>query len=205
MKRLSILAAFALCLLSLSAQKETAIKFVLEHNQKAPAFASSFTQQNYDPVLKKTADLAGALYFQAPARMSMIYTTPATDRFIVCDRQLYMVRGAKKTRCNLDKVRMMASLADLLTHSMMGHIEQIATDTRSDISYSADKEAHIFVFRKAKKEAKGYKEVELHYSRKDGHLVYMKLTELSGRTSTYRMTAYKPGHVPADRFAIPAK
>lgn len=205
MKRISLVIAFALCLFSLSAQKETAIKFVLSHNAANPAFHSGFTQQNYDPVLKKTVDMAGALYFTAPNQMSMVYTTPQTDRFMVNQRQLYMVRGAKKTRCNLDKVKMMSSLADLLCNSMMGRVEQIAADTKSEIAYSHDDHNHIFVFNRTKKEAKGYKQVELRYSKTDGHLTYMKLVEVTGRTSIYKMTTYKPGKVSADKFAIPAK
>lgn len=206
MKRLALSLLLSFCLLPLiAASQDDAMKFILAQNQANPSFSSGFKQTTDDPALHKTTEMMGSLYFQSERLMAMHYSKPTVHKFIINNNRLYMnPTGAAKTY-NLDKVRLMSSLADLLCNSMMGRVADIAKQTGSDIDFSSDKETYTFVFTRAKKSTQGYKRVELRYSRRDGHLTYMQLTENSGKTNTYRMLSYKPCKVSADKFAIPTK
>lgn len=187
----------------LASAQDDAMKFILKQNQANPSFSSGFTQTCDDPTLHKTTEMAGNLYFQSERQMAMFYVKPDVHHFIINNNKLYMnPNGAAKTY-SLDKVKLMSSLANLLCNSMMGHVADIAAETGSVITFSSDKDTYTFVFTREKKSTQGYKRVELRYSRRDGHLTYMQLTENNGKSNTYRMVSYRPCKVASTYFSIP--
>ena len=186
--RKTILFAFALMTaLAMNAQQDATVKFVLNKNQSVK-IKSAFTQTNTDPVMKKTEQMKGTLTFNGVRQMEMIYSQPDGDKFVIDGNTLERVKGKTKNKVDLTKVKNMAALADLLCNSMMGRIEEIQTSTGCELSYTAGKLTHNLTFTAPKKGKKSYyKQVELHYDKKSGRIVYMKLTEMSGKSSEYTM------------------
>lgn len=188
MNKLVLSITLLLSTLYLMAQQDVAVKFVATKNKDVNA-AFNFVQYNVDPLLNKSETLKGKLTFAAPRKLSMIYSVPEGDKFVIDGDFLVNVKGKKTNKVNLKKVKSMAGLADLLCNAMMGKISEIEHDTKSVMTFTSGKTTFVFVFKADKKSRSYYKEVEVRYDKKTGRIVYMKLIEKSGKYSEYQMTA----------------
>lgn len=179
--------AVLLSVLGMAAQQDAAIQFVASKNKDVKAHFA-FVQNDVDPVVKKSETLKGTLIFAAPRKLSMIYSTPEGDRFVIDGNKLERVKGMKSNKVDLTKVKSMAGLANLLCNAMMGKIEDIQKETNAEMTYNQGKTTHDFIFKSGKKSKSYYKEVEMRYDNKTGRAVYLKLVEKSGKYSEYVLT-----------------
>lgn len=187
MKRIILTMAVLLSVMGMAAQQDAAIKFVASKNKDINA-KFLFTQNEVDPVTKKSATMKGTLTFAAPRKMSMIYSDPEGDKFIIDGDNMERKKGQKGSKYNLAKNKMMCGLADLLCNGMMGKVEEIQKATNSVMSYNAGKGTHDFVFTPDKKSKSYLKEVVVKYDKKTGRPVYLKLVEKSGKYNEYNLT-----------------
>lgn len=187
MKRIVLTIAVLLSVFCMAAQQDAAIQFVASKN-KDVKLKFAFAQNNVNPVVKKTETLKGTLNFAAPRKLSMIYSDPEGDKFVIDGDNLERVKGKKSNKVDLTKVKSMAGLANLLCNAMMGRIDDIQKETKAELAYNQGKTTHDFIFKSGKKSKSFYKEVEMRYDKKTGRIVYLKLVEKSGKYSEYVLT-----------------
>ncbi|MCQ2343945.1 MAG: outer membrane lipoprotein carrier protein LolA [Paludibacteraceae bacterium] len=188
MRRFVLTFIVLLSVFGLAAQQDAAIKFVASSNKDLKA-KFSFTQNDVDPIVKKSETLKGSLTFDAPRKLVMIYSTPAGDKFVIDGDNLERVKGKKSNKVNLKKVKSMAGLANLLCNALMGKVNEIKKETGADMTYNAGKSTHDFIFKAPKKSKNYYKEVEVRYNKKSGRASYLRLVEKSGRYNEYNLTS----------------
>ena len=166
-------------------------------------FGGTFMEAVNDPVLNKNVKHKGKIYFKSPRQMAIQYSEPAGDLFILNGMQMYIAKGKTKKTYDLNKARQLNMLANLLCYGMMGQISEIEKMVGVKAVFSEGKAFYSFKMTKDTKESRGYKQVELLYSKIDGHLSTIALVEFSGKTTLYSVPMIRKGTVNAEAFVIP--
>lgn len=172
MKRIALL----LCALLLSA-----VSF-------AQKYDTDFTQTRRLKMSGKTTVMKGHLTFDGDQKLTMDYSDPAGEYFIIDGNQVKMNLYGKKADLDSEKVPMVKLQRATLLNCLSGRWEQAAKDNNAT-SEVTEKTG----FRTVKITAGGviprggYKAVILTYRIKDGTLTRMVLEEPAGIESTYEI------------------
>lgn len=150
-------------------------------------FDTDFTQVKMMKVSGKTTDKAGHITFDGNDQLSMTYTTPKGDYFIIDGNTVKINMDGKKAELDAEKVKMVKLQRATLLNCLSGNWEQAAADNNADLTVSESKSTKtISIVAKGKVPKGGYKSVELTY-RADGTLIKMVLEEAIGIINTYEM------------------
>lgn len=148
---------------------------------------TDFTQTKLMKVSGKTTDKAGHITFDGNDQLSMAYTTPEGDFFIIEGNMVKINMDGKKAELDAEKVKMVQLQRATLLNCLSSNWEQAAADNNADLTVSESKGAKtVSIVAKGKVPKGGYKSVELTY-RADGTLIKMVLEEAIGIINTYEL------------------
>lgn len=151
-------------------------------------FDTDFTQVKMMKVSGKTTDKAGHITFDGNDQLSMTYTTPKGDYFIIDGQKVKINLDGKKADLDAEKVKMVQLQRATLLNCLSGNWEQAAEDNNADLTVSESKSTKtISIVAKGKVPKGGYKSVELTYRLSDNVLTKMVLEEAIGIINTYEL------------------
>ncbi len=151
------------------------------HFTQVKTLAATGRQINYD----------GTLYFTSPDKMSMPYTTPETDCFIINGQQLYMVRDGREGLYDTKKNALMRNLSVTLCACVMGQVRDLAQENDADILLNQEQDGYRVTLIARNKGTRGYSRIILLYGKKNLALKKMELVEFNGTSNIYEMSDIK--------------
>ena len=151
-------------------------------------FDTDFTQTKVMKISGKTTDKVGHIVFDGNDHLSMTYTQPEGDYFIVDGNMVKINIDGKKAELDSQKVKMVGLQRSTLLNCLSGNWEQAAIDNNAETNIKEEKELKtISIVAKGKVPKGGYKSVVLTYRISDGALVKMVLEEAIGIINTYEI------------------
>ena len=151
-------------------------------------FDTDFTQTKVMKISGKTTDKVGHIVFDGNDHLSMTYTQPEGDYFIVDGNMVKINMDGKKAELDSQKVKMVGLQRSTLLNCLSGNWEQAAIDNNAETNIKEEKELKtISIVAKGKVPKGGYKSVVLTYRISDGALVKMVLEEAIGIINTYEI------------------
>lgn len=181
----AIAASLLLATFASGADNDKALKTLEQKNASMTGFQGEI-RQTKTLVNKHEIKSAGTLYFAGPDKMSMIYSEPSGEKFIINADKMLVKRDGKANIFDLTKNKLMNSLAVTLLYSMQGRIAELSELCDADIEATMDASGWNITLTARKKAPKGYSRIDLRYS-PDGSITYMKMTEFAGISTTYEM------------------
>ena len=149
---------------------------------------TDFSQVKLMKVSGKTTDKVGHITFDGNDQLSMTYTEPEGDYFIIEGNMVKINMDGKKADLDAEKVRMVKLQRSTLLNCLSGNWEQAAIDNEAETTITEDKGLKtILIQAKGKVPKGGYKSVELTYRLADGVMTKMVLEEAIGIVNTYVM------------------
>ena len=149
---------------------------------------TAFTQTKLMKVSGKTTDKAGHITFNGNDQLTMTYTEPEGDYFIIEGNMVKINMDGKKVEFDAEKVKMVGLQRATLLNCLSGNWEQAATDNNAELTINEEKGLKtISIIAKGKVPKGGYKSVELTYRLSDGMMTKMILEEAIGIINTYEM------------------
>ena len=136
----------------------------------------------------KTTDKAGHITFDGNDQLSMTYTTPKGDYFIIDGNTVKINMDGKKAELDAEKVKMVKLQRATLLNCLSGNWEQAAADNNADLTVSESKSTKtISIVAKGKVPKGGYSSLEITYRMADNTLTKMVLEEAIGIINTYEI------------------
>ena len=158
---------------------------------------SAFAQQKYDAdftqtkVMKisgKTTNKTGHIVFDGKEHLTMTYTEPDGDYFMIIGDMVKMRMDGKKADHDAEKVKMVQLQRTTLLNCLSGNWEQAAADNNADLTVTEkDGLKTISIVARGKVPRGGYSSVELTYRLSDGKMTKMVLEEAIGIINTYEI------------------
>ncbi|MGM9735775.1 MAG: outer membrane lipoprotein carrier protein LolA [Candidatus Cryptobacteroides sp.] len=167
------------------ADNDKALKALEQKNASLSGFQGDF-RQTKTLVNRHEIKSCGTLYFAGGDKMSMIYSEPSGETFVINGDKMSVNREGKANTFDLTKNKLMNSLAVTLLYSLQGRIADLSEISDADIEATQDASGWHITLTARKKAAKGYSRIDLRY-KSDGSITYMKMTEFSGISTTYEM------------------
>ena len=151
-------------------------------------FDNDFTQTKVMKVSGKTTEKVGHITFDGKNQLSMIYSEPEGEYFIIEGDQVKINMDGKKADLDANKVKMVKLQRATLLNCLSGNWEQAAVDNNADSTVIEDKEfRNILIKARGKVPRGGYSSVDLTYRLSDGMMVKMVLEEAIGIINTYEI------------------
>lgn len=151
-------------------------------------FDTDFTQTKLLKVSGKTTEKTGHLVFDGNDHLTMTYTEPEGEYFIIEGNQVKINMDGKKADLDADKAKMVKLQRSTLLNCLSGNWEQAAEDNNADLTVTEDKGfRNVLIKAKGKVPRGGYSSVELTYRLSDGMMIKMVLEEVIGSINTYEI------------------
>lgn len=151
-------------------------------------FDTDFTQVKTMKMSGKTFDKAGHITFDGYNQLSMTYTDPEGDYFIIDGNMVKMNMDGKKAELNAEKVPMVKLQRATLLNCLSGNWKKAAADNNAETTVTEAKGLRtILLTVKGKVPRGGYSSVELTYRLSDHKLTKMILEEPIGTVNTYEI------------------
>jgi len=151
-------------------------------------FDTDFTQTKVMKISGKTTNKVGHITFDGNDQLSMIYSEPEDDYFIIDGNMVKIKMDGKKADLDAEKVKMVKLQRSTLLNCLKGNWEQAAEDNNADLTVTeSDGERNIVIKAKGKVPKGGYSSVEITYRLSDGMMTKMILEEAIGIQNTYEM------------------
>lgn len=151
-------------------------------------FDTDFTQTKVMKVSGKTTQKAGHLIFDGNDHLSMTYTEPNGEFFIIEGNKVKMNLDGKKAELDADKVKMVQLQRATLLNCLSGNWEQAAADNNAEVTTKEEGgRRNILIKANGKAPRGGYSSVELTYRLSDNMLTKMILEEANGVINTYEI------------------
>ena len=149
---------------------------------------TDFTQTKVLKVSGKTTEKAGHIVFDGNDHLTMTYTQPEGEHFIIEGNMVKINLDGKKANLDADKVKMVGLQRSTLLNCLNGNWEQAAVDNNAELTVTEEKGMrNVSIVAKGKIPKGGYKSVELTYRLSDGKIIKMVLEEAIGIINTYNM------------------
>ena len=149
---------------------------------------TDFTQTKVLKVSGKTTEKAGHIVFDGNDHLTMTYTEPEGEYFIIEGNQVKINMDGKKADLDADKAKMVKLQRSTLLNCLSGNWEQAAEDNNADLTVTEDKGfRNVLIKAKGKVPRGGYSSVELTYRLSDGMMIKMVLEEAIGTINTYEI------------------
>lgn len=151
-------------------------------------YDTDFTQTKVMKVSGKTTNKAGHIVFDGKDHLSMTYTEPEGDYFIIEGNMVRINMDGKKADLDSEKVKMVQLQRATLLNCLSGNWEQAAEDNNADLNIvEKDGLKTVSIVARGKVPRGGYNSVELTYRLSDGMMTKMILEEVIGIQNTYEM------------------
>lgn len=151
-------------------------------------YDTDFTQVKLMKVSGKTTDKAGHITFDGNDQLTMTYTQPEGEYFIIEGNMVKINMDGKKAELDAEKVKMVKLQRATLLNCLSGNWEQAAEDNNADLTITEEGGLKtVSIVAKGKVPRGGYNSVELTYRLSDGMMTKMVLVEAIGIQNTYEM------------------
>ena len=151
-------------------------------------FDTDFTQTKLMKVSGKTTEKTGHLLFDGNDHLSMIYSEPKGEYFIIEGNQVKINLDGKKAELDAEKAKTVKLQRATLLNCLSGNWEQAAEDNNADLTVTEDKGfRNVLIKANGKVPRGGYSSVELTYRLSDGVMIKMVLEEAVGSINTYEI------------------
>ena len=151
-------------------------------------FDTDFSQVKTMKVSGKTFDKAGHISFDGNDHLSMTYTEPEGEYFIIEGNMVRINMDGKKADLDAEKVKMVELQRATLLNCLSGNWEQAAIDNNAEATISEENGLKtISIVANGKVPKGGYKSVVLTYRVSDGMMIKMVLEEAIGSINTYEL------------------
>ena len=151
-------------------------------------FDTEFTQTKLMKVSGKTTEKTGHLIFDGNDNLSMMYSNPEGEYFIIEGNQVKINMDGKKAEFDVEKAKMIKLQRATLLNCLSGNWEQAAEDNNADVTVTEEKDfRNILIKTRGKVPRGGYSSVDLTYRLSDGMMVKMVLEEAIGIINTYEI------------------
>jgi len=151
-------------------------------------YDTDFTQVKLMKVSGKTTDKAGHITFDGNDQLTMTYTQPEGEYFIIEGNMVKINMDGKKAELDAEKVKMVGLQRATLLNCLSGNWEQAAEDNNADLTITEEGGLKtVSIVAKGKVPRGGYNSVELTYRLSDGMMTKMVLVEAIGIQNTYEM------------------
>lgn len=151
-------------------------------------YDTDFTQTRVMKVSGKTTTKAGHLVFDGIDQLSMIYSEPEGEFFIIDGNMVKINLDGKRAEIDATKVKMVKLQRATLLNCLSGNWEQAAIDNNAEATVTEEGGySHILIKAKGRVPRGGYSSVELTYRMSDHILTRMVLEETNGVVNTYEM------------------
>lgn len=151
-------------------------------------FDTDFTQTKLMKVSGKTTEKTGHLLFDGNDHLSMIYSEPKGEYFIIEGNQVKINLDGKKAELDAEKAKTVKLQRATLLNCLSGNWEQAAEDNNADLTVTEDKGfRNVLIKANGKVPRGGYSSVELTYRLSDGVMIKMVLEEAVGFINTYEI------------------
>lgn len=151
-------------------------------------FDTDFTQTKLMKVSGKTTEKTGHLLFDGNDHLSMIYSEPKGEYFIIEGNQVKINLDGKKAELDAKKAKTVKLQRATLLNCLSGNWEQAAEDNNADLTVTEDKGfRNVLIKANGKVPRGGYSSVELTYRLSDGVMIKMVLEEAVGFINTYEI------------------
>ena len=151
-------------------------------------YDTDFTQVKLMKVSGKTTDKAGHITFDGNDQLTMTYTQPEGEYFIIEGNMVKINMDGKKAELDAEKVKMVGLQRATLLNCLSGNWEQAAEDNNADLTITEEGGLKtVSIVAKGKVPRGGYNSVELTYRLSDGMMTKMVLMEAIGIQNTYEM------------------
>ena len=149
-------------------------------------YDTDFTQTKVMKVSGKTTNKAGHILFDGNDQLSMTYTDPEGDYFIIEGNMVKINMDGKKADLDAEKVKMVKLQRATLLNCLSGNWEQAAEDNNADLTVTeVGGLKTVAIVARGKAPRGGYSSVELTYRTSDGVMTQMVLEEAIGIKNTY--------------------
>lgn len=151
-------------------------------------YDTDFTQVKLMKVSGKTTDKAGHITFDGNDQLTMTYTQPEGEYFIIEGNMVKINMDGKKAELDAEKVKMVGLQRATLLNCLSGNWDQAAEDNNADLTITEEGGLKtVSIVAKGKVPRGGYNSVELTYRLSDGMMTKMVLVEAIGIQNTYEM------------------
>lgn len=151
-------------------------------------YDTDFTQTKVMKVSGKTTNKAGHIIFDGNDHLSMTYTEPEGEFFIIEGNNVKINLDGKKANLDAEKVKMVKLQRSTLLNCLSGNWEQAAEDNNADLTITEkDGTKTVSIVAKGKVPRGGYNSVVLTYRLSDGMMTKMVLEEAIGIINTYEI------------------
>ena len=149
-------------------------------------FDNDFTQTKVMKVSGKTTEKAGHITFDGKDQLSMVYSDPEGEYFIIEGNNVKINMDGKKADLDANKVKMVGLQRSTLLNCLQGNWEQAATDNNAELTINEEKGIKtVSIVATSKVPKGGYKSVVLTYRVSDNTMTKMVLEEAVGSINTY--------------------
>lgn len=151
-------------------------------------FDTDFSQTKVMKVSGKTTKKVGHIHFDGNDQLSMIYSEPEGEFFIIDGNIVKINMDGAKTELDANKVKMVGLQRSTLINCLSGNWEQAAIDNNAETTITEEKGLKtISIVANGKIPKGGYKSVVLTYRVSDGMMTKMILEEAVGSINTYEL------------------
>ena len=151
-------------------------------------YDTDFTQVKLMKVSGKTTDKAGHITFDGNDQLTMTYTQPEGEYFIIEGNMVKINMDGKKAELDSEKVKMVQLQRSTLLNCLSGNWEQAAEDNNADLTVTEKNGLKtVSIVARGKVPRGGYNSVELTYRLSDGMMTKMVLVEAIGIQNTYEI------------------
>lgn len=151
-------------------------------------FDTEFTQTKLLKISGKTTEKAGHIIFDGNDHLTMTYTQPEGEYFIIEGNMVKINLDGKKADLDANKVKMVGLQRSTLLNCLNGNWEQAAVDNNAELTVTEEKGIKtVSIVANGKVPKGGYKSVVLTYRLSDGKIIKMVLEEAIGTVNTYNM------------------
>ena len=151
-------------------------------------FDTEFTQTKLLKISGKTTEKAGHIIFDGNDHLTMTYTRPEGEYFIIEGNMVKINLDGKKADLDANKVKMVGLQRSTLLNCLNGNWEQAAVDNNAELTVTEEKGIKtVSIVANGKVPKGGYKSVVLTYRLSDGKITKMVLEEAIGTVNTYNM------------------
>ena len=156
----------------------------------AQQYDTDFVQTRIMKVSGKTTTMEGHITFDGGDQLTMNYSDPEGEYFIIDGNQVKINLLKKKAELDADKVPAVKLQRATLLNCLKGNWEEAASDNNAETTIS-EQDGYQTVYINAKEHAKiprgGYSSVELTYRLSDHLVTRMVLEELTGVKNIYEL------------------
>lgn len=195
---------------NISSADSVVLNKILEGNRQYQTIRTQFQHDRYKG--DKLRHRFGTLYYEAlhpknkkdvSALISMLYSDPKGEYYIITDKKLHNVISGFHLHFNYKIIPLMKQLGNAMAWAMKGDIYSLYDNFNVDLKITADNNFYTVSLDSRRGFNKGINRLVLKYDKKNYLISYMLMEEKLGVTHIYTIGKDAAGHIHQPVFNQP--